>query len=181
MKNSYSFLKDELALIEIRKHKWLESEKQNREIGFATATMDWIKRYGEEWKKARLISTSESQNVFSEKRRYRRFYHNFPVTLKTDTDCIAGFTNDINLVGLSCIVPALISGRAGVEVTIALKGNSSLPQMLKFHSQIIRASTIDSGESLQPHYQIVLSLTEQIRDYLRVNANFFALVEDARR
>ncbi|MCK5013580.1 MAG: hypothetical protein KAS66_07155 [Candidatus Omnitrophica bacterium] len=47
---NYSFLKDELALEEIRKHKWIESEKQKKEIGFATAAVDWIKKYGQSWK-----------------------------------------------------------------------------------------------------------------------------------
>ena len=45
----YPFLKDELAVNEIRKHKWIESEKAGREIGFATAAFDWITQYGEAW------------------------------------------------------------------------------------------------------------------------------------
>ena len=53
MENDYSFLKDELALNEIRKHKWIESEKCGREIGFATAAFDWIKRYGYAFKQCR--------------------------------------------------------------------------------------------------------------------------------
>ena len=43
MTEHYSFLNDELALLEIRKHKWIESEKCGREIGFASAALDWIK------------------------------------------------------------------------------------------------------------------------------------------
>ena len=42
MYSNYSFLRDELALEEIRKHKWIESEKQQKEVGFATAAVDWI-------------------------------------------------------------------------------------------------------------------------------------------
>jgi hypothetical protein len=45
----YPFLKDELAINEIRKHKWIESEKAGQEIGFATAAVDWINKYGEAW------------------------------------------------------------------------------------------------------------------------------------
>ena len=59
MKTSYSFLKDELVLEEIRKHKWIESEKAGHEIGFASAAYDWICRYGEEWLKHQI---SVSQN-----------------------------------------------------------------------------------------------------------------------
>ena len=46
MNRNYPFLKDELALMEIRKHKWIESEKKGCEIDFATAALDWIKKYG---------------------------------------------------------------------------------------------------------------------------------------
>lgn len=50
MEKHYSFLKDESALFEIRKHKWLISEKAGREIGFASAALDWIKNYGDTWR-----------------------------------------------------------------------------------------------------------------------------------
>ena len=40
MLDQYSFLKDELALQEIRKHQWLEGEKKGHAVGFATAALD---------------------------------------------------------------------------------------------------------------------------------------------
>lgn len=49
MTTQYPFLKDDRALAEIRKHKWIESEKAGREIGFATAAFDWITQYGQAW------------------------------------------------------------------------------------------------------------------------------------
>jgi hypothetical protein len=49
MENHYSFLKDEMALAEIRKHKWIESEKKGYELGFATCALDWIQKYGDQW------------------------------------------------------------------------------------------------------------------------------------
>ena len=62
MKTDYAYLKDELALLEIRKHKWIESEKLGREIGFATAARDWISKYGTAWKDFRL-ETAEAKNI----------------------------------------------------------------------------------------------------------------------
>ncbi len=64
MKNvRYSYLKDEFALDEIRKHKWIESEKAGCEIGFATAAVDWIKKHGEQWLQFRnAAATSEEMN-----------------------------------------------------------------------------------------------------------------------
>ena len=60
MKTNYSFLKDEVALSEIRKHKWIESEKLGCEMGFATAAFDWINKYGSGWRQFRL--QLETQN-----------------------------------------------------------------------------------------------------------------------
>jgi len=56
----YSFLNDESALTEIRKHKWIESQKAGREIGFVTAALDWIKKYGHEWHLYRLRNEEAS-------------------------------------------------------------------------------------------------------------------------
>ena len=38
---------------EILRHKWLESEKQGRDIGFERALLDWIRKHREDWRKAR--------------------------------------------------------------------------------------------------------------------------------
>ncbi|MFP4473091.1 MAG: hypothetical protein ACLFPX_04365 [Candidatus Omnitrophota bacterium] len=48
--NKYSYLKDDCAIHEIRKHKWLLSEMAGCEIGFATAAVDWATNYGDAWK-----------------------------------------------------------------------------------------------------------------------------------
>ena len=38
---------------EILKHKWLESEKAGRDIGFERALLDWIRNYRDGWRRAR--------------------------------------------------------------------------------------------------------------------------------
>ena len=38
---------------EILKHKWIESEKEGRDIGFERALLDWIRNHREDWRKAR--------------------------------------------------------------------------------------------------------------------------------
>ena len=40
---------------EIEKHKWLESEKVGRDIGFEKALMDWISYHRTAWRKAKQI------------------------------------------------------------------------------------------------------------------------------
>ena len=39
---------------EILKHKWIESEKAGRDIGFEQALTDWILRHRSKWRKSRL-------------------------------------------------------------------------------------------------------------------------------
>jgi len=42
---------------EILKHKWIESEKLGRDIGFERALLDWIRKHRESWRKARKAGT----------------------------------------------------------------------------------------------------------------------------
>ena len=51
MDKSYNYLKDPRVLDEIRRHKWLESEKAKKEIGFASAAVEWIVKHGPQWRK----------------------------------------------------------------------------------------------------------------------------------
>ncbi len=38
---------------EILKHKWIESEKAGRDIGFERALLDWIRKYRNNWRQHR--------------------------------------------------------------------------------------------------------------------------------
>ena len=38
---------------EILKHKWLESEKAGRDIGFERALLDWIRKHRDKWRAGR--------------------------------------------------------------------------------------------------------------------------------
>jgi hypothetical protein len=38
---------------EILKHKWLESEKAGKDIGFERALLDWIRKYRDSWRASR--------------------------------------------------------------------------------------------------------------------------------
>jgi hypothetical protein len=43
---------------EILRHKWLESEKVGRDIGFEHALTDWIVKHRSKWRKARQFAQS---------------------------------------------------------------------------------------------------------------------------
>ncbi len=42
---------------EIMRHKWIESEKQGRDIGFERALVDWVRNHREKWRAARRLPT----------------------------------------------------------------------------------------------------------------------------
>ena len=43
---------------EILKHKWIESEKAGRDIGFEHALTDWILKHRSKWRKSRQQSSA---------------------------------------------------------------------------------------------------------------------------
>jgi len=40
---------------EILRHKWIESEKQGKDIGFERALLDWIRKHRENWRSTRKV------------------------------------------------------------------------------------------------------------------------------
>ena len=56
MKKRFSFLKNQRALAEIRKYRWVKSKELGQEVGFATAALDWIKQHGQSWKEFHIDS-----------------------------------------------------------------------------------------------------------------------------
>ena len=41
---------------EILRHKWIESEKKGKDIGFERALLDWIRKHRENWRSTRSTS-----------------------------------------------------------------------------------------------------------------------------
>lgn len=41
---------------EILRHKWIESEKKGKDIGFERALLDWIRKHRENWRSNRSIN-----------------------------------------------------------------------------------------------------------------------------
>ncbi|MDD2689966.1 MAG: hypothetical protein PHT41_07460 [Candidatus Omnitrophica bacterium] len=101
MKDKYPYLKDPRAIDEIRKHKWIESQKAGREIGFASAAVDWIKKYGKQWKEI-YGKEFKDKSIFIERRRYRRFSLDCLAELIKNNILILAEVVDINFFGLLC-------------------------------------------------------------------------------
>ena len=48
---------------EILRHKWIESEKIGRDIGFEKALLDWILKYRSSWRSNRAKSLKEQNTA----------------------------------------------------------------------------------------------------------------------
>ncbi len=46
---------------EILKHKWIESEKEGRDIGFDRALTDWIVKHKTNWRKNRMMTSVRAE------------------------------------------------------------------------------------------------------------------------
>lgn len=45
---------------EILKHKWIESEKEGRDVGFEKALIDWTMKHRAQWRQTRASHHSEN-------------------------------------------------------------------------------------------------------------------------
>ena len=57
LKNSSLYREFQAEREEIMKHKWIESEKAGRDIGFERALTDWIIKHRSKWRKSRQTSS----------------------------------------------------------------------------------------------------------------------------
>ena len=60
LRNSSLYREFQAEREEIMKHKWIESEKAGRDIGFERALTDWIIKHRSKWRKGRQQSSARS-------------------------------------------------------------------------------------------------------------------------
>ena len=60
LKNSTLYREFQAEREEIFRHKWIESEKAGRDIGFERALTDWILKHRAKWRKSRQAQASNS-------------------------------------------------------------------------------------------------------------------------
>jgi hypothetical protein len=59
LKNSSLYREFQAERDEILRHKWIESEKQGRDIGFERALLDWMLKHRTPWRQSRAASKGE--------------------------------------------------------------------------------------------------------------------------
>ena len=58
LKNSSLYREFQAEREEILRHKWIESEKAGRDIGFEQALTDWIIKHRSNWRRNRQINSA---------------------------------------------------------------------------------------------------------------------------
>jgi len=58
VKNSSLYREFQAEREEILRHKWIESEKEGRDIGFERALTDWIMKHRSKWRKTRQVANN---------------------------------------------------------------------------------------------------------------------------
>jgi len=134
VKGSYPYLRDPRSIAEIRKHQWIESEKAGHEIGFGTAAIDWVAKYGKQWE---VACAKIDKNVFIENRKFRRFEFESSVALTYENKTITVRTIDISSLGLLCIAKEPLHSETGV--TLRWSFNTDNKSGIIFSGKISRA------------------------------------------
>ena len=62
LKNSSLYKEFQAEREEILRHKWIESEKAGRDIGFEQALTDWIIKHRANWRKNRQAAATSQAN-----------------------------------------------------------------------------------------------------------------------
>lgn len=55
-------LKNKKAVEEINRHRWIESEKAGYDIGFETASVDWLEKFSAAWMQYHMPKRKSSSN-----------------------------------------------------------------------------------------------------------------------
>jgi hypothetical protein len=62
LKNSSLYREFQAEREEILRHKWIESEKAGKDIGFESALTDWIMKHKSNWRRNRKTATANRSN-----------------------------------------------------------------------------------------------------------------------
>jgi hypothetical protein len=62
LRNSSLYREFQAEREEILRHKWIESEKAGKDIGFESALTDWIMRHRSKWRKTRQTTLANRSN-----------------------------------------------------------------------------------------------------------------------
>lgn len=157
MKQKFNYLQHDEAVNEMLKHKWIESQKSGRDIGFATAALDWIKRFGQSWKRANNINDNlvyDELQELMERRKYRRFKINLPIKIKSDNLELDAQIKEFNHVGLDFISDTSLDVESYVEITTLPSNDDCSFSNMRLRAKVIKSSFYQKSQSQNKKYLI---------------------------
>lgn len=175
MKKRYNYLQDGKAVEEILKHKWIESQKHGRDIGFATAALDWISKYGEAW---RLHHEQEyRQHVqhldnLIERRKYRRFKNKLPAKIIHSNKEHSIIIKDINYFDICFFSKAEISSAPTLTLKIN-SDNSSNPLTFTAALKLKKSILLENQQVANLPYLNIARFEEHSQQELVKHKNVF--------
>jgi len=152
MKQKFNYLQHDEAVNEILKHKWIESQKSGRDIGFATAALDWIKKFGQSWKRANNIN-DELQELM-ERRRYRRFKINLPIKIKSSDLELDAQIKEFNHIGLDFTSDAPLDVESYVEITTLPSNDDCTFSNMRLRAKVIKSISYQKSQNQNKKYLI---------------------------
>lgn len=125
MGQKFISLKDVAMLMEINRHKWLESEKAGRDIGFTAAAKDWLDKYSDNWQR-HYCQNSARGNVFIERREFRRFALQAHVKIVTGGALTIARVANLSFVGVLCQTANKLKEGSRARIHLSFAGEKSL-------------------------------------------------------
>jgi len=157
MKQKFNYLQHDKAVNEMLKHKWIESQKSGRDIGFATAALDWIKRFGQSWKRTNNINDNlvhdELQELI-ERRKYRRFKANWPIKIKSDNLKLDTQIKEFNHIGLDFFSDAPIPTESYIEITVLSSNDNRTFSNMHLRAKVIKNTSYQGSHNQNKKYLI---------------------------
>jgi len=175
MKKRYNYLQDGKAVEEILKHKWIESEKLGRDIGFATAAWDWINKYGQEWKQHHQQKFEQHiQNLedLIERRRYRRFKSELSAKVIRDTKEDSIMIKDINCVDICFLSKTELSEQPTLTLKV-YSDKSSNPSIFNISLKLTKSVLLENQRTSRLPYLNIARFEEPSQKEIIKNKKIF--------
>ncbi|MCK5012690.1 MAG: hypothetical protein KAS66_02635 [Candidatus Omnitrophica bacterium] len=83
--NNEKLLKNKKAVEEINRHRWIESEKAGHDIGFETASVDWLEKFSAAWMQYHMPKRKVSSDSSKVSRSAKTYSKTPPKRTKTSS------------------------------------------------------------------------------------------------
>jgi hypothetical protein len=174
MQKRFNYLQDESAVREILKHKWLESQKKGQDIGFVTAALDWITKYGEGWQKHhnKNLPSDKINSPLVERRQYRRFKINLPVKIRTQNLEFSAQIKELNHIGVDFFSEVPLATASPIEIVISGKREKGISFNINLKAKVAKVLSCGSLAAQGKKYLIFTTFEQNAQQVILENQNW---------